>query len=1376
MKSPSEGRESRAHTGHRPAPFWATTQAGRRLLLLIAALLLAARPVYALDPAKRIEEYVLDQWDVRHGLPFTTVRAIRQTPDGYLWLGTQSGLVRFDGAHFSLFDVQNAPELGHNHIWSLAVTADGSLWIGSNGSLSRWANGHFTKERADGQRTRTLLVGREGSLWIGTVNGGVDRWKPRLVASYTASSGLGGDSVMAVTEDSSGAVWFGTNHGVDRLVDGVVRHEAVGPELVWSMLTSRDGSVWIGTEGGGLVQWKDGTFRRFTANDGLPGNEVRSLLEDRDGNLWVGTNNGLGRMTKGRWARLSSASGLSSNLVRSIFEDSDGNLWIGLYGGGLSRLRDGEFTSLSVKEGLIHDLAWGIAETPDGSIWVSTQGGVSRLRGGAWTSYRKASGLSDDITRALLVDRRGVLWAGSNRGVSRFENGRWVPFTGGGLATKVVQSIRETRDGSLWFGTWEGLSRLRAGQVSTFSVSDKSMNEIRAIHEDRRGTIWLGTSSGLARLVEDRIEPYVIPLTLPAASVEAIHEDEAGVLWFGTDGAGLLRLEGGKWTRVTTREGFFEDTVFHILEDGSGHLWLGGARGVFEVGLDSLQEFSSGRTTHIKGTLYGVAHGMKSSECTGGGAQPGAFRDRGGRLWFPTNQGVVMIDPERLKAEMPAPLAHIEDVRLDRSVLATSGRVVAGPGRGDLEIRYAAVDFLSPGDVRFRYRLEGYDPGWVDAADRRVAHYANLEPGHYRFTVSASSDESSWTKPPAVVEIDFRPHLYETDFFRGLGLLAVGAAGLSLHRSRVRRLARREAELVGINEALHESEERYAVAAQGANDGLWDWNLKNDRIHYSPRWKSMLGYEGDEVRDQPEEWLGRIHPDDQAQVRLDLEAHKGGASSHFESEHRIRHKDGGYLFVLSRGLVVRNPAGQAVRIAGSQTDITLRKRTEEQILHDALHDPLTGLPNRNLFLDRLGQAVARRRRHDDYHFAVLFLDLDRFKLVNDSLGHLAGDRLLVELAKRLSGCLRSEDTVARLGGDEFAILLDEIEDVRDATRVAERIREEQREPFSLDGHDVFSTASIGITLDDPRDRPPEELLRDADTAMYRAKGQGRDRHEIFDDAMHSRAVAVLKLETDLRRALERSELRLVYQPIVSLSTGRMVGAEALVRWEHPERGLLAPDLFVPLAEETGLILNVGHFVLREACRMARRWQDATLEGPVLSMSVNLSAREFAQTGLVDRVESLLAEFALEPARLRIEITESLIMEDPEAAVARCRALRDLGVGIDIDDFGTGYSSLSYLRRFPVDALKIDRSFVGGMDGRTEDHEIVRAIVGLAAALGIKIVAEGVETIEQLKRLKELGCELGQGYLFARPVEAEEAFAYFERAPVTPRPDRSKSWL
>ena len=393
---------------------------------------------------------------------------------------------------------------------------------------------------------------------------------------------------------------------------------------------------------------------------------------------------------------------------------------------------------------------------------------------------------------------------------------------------------------------------------------------------------------------------------------------------------------------------------------------------------------------------------------------------------------------------------------------------------------------------------------------------------------------------------------------------------------------------------------------------------------------------------------------------------------------------------------------------------------------------------------------------------MLFLDLDRFKIVNDSLGHLAGDALLVALSQRLASCLRTDDTVARLGGDEFAILLDDIEDEREASRVADRIQQELRNPFVLDGHEVFSTASIGIAFGGPTDRRPEELLRDADTAMYRAKALGRDRHEIFDEAMHARAVAALTLESDLRRGLERGELRLLYQPIVSLQSGRTVGFEALVRWQHPERGLLAAADFVPLAEETGLIVPVGHWVMEEACRAARACRDAG--AAPLPISVNLCAREFTHGDLVARMRALLDRHGLGADCIRVEITESLIMEDPEAAIARCLVLREMGVGIEIDDFGTGYSSLSSLRRFPVDALKIDRSFVLGVHERPEDTEIVRAIVSLAAALRLGVVAEGVETAEQAAALRGLGCTLAQGHFFAVPLDRDEAFARVREQP------------
>ncbi len=432
------------------------------------------------------------------------------------------------------------------------------------------------------------------------------------------------------------------------------------------------------------------------------------------------------------------------------------------------------------------------------------------------------------------------------------------------------------------------------------------------------------------------------------------------------------------------------------------------------------------------------------------------------------------------------------------------------------------------------------------------------------------------------------------------------------------------------------------------------------------------------------------------------------------------------------------------------------EESREHFRAAALHDALTGLPNRTLLTNHLKLAVEHSKRRADYRFAALFLDLDRFKVINDSLGHIAGDQLLVQLARRLEECIRVTDTVARLGGDEFAILLSDIEDYADAVRVAERIHAELARPFHLGGHEVYTSASIGITLSATGYNDPEDILRDADTVMYRAKANGKARHELFDEAMHARAVALLRTENDLRRAAERDEFRVVYQPILSLLTGEVAGFEALVRWHHPERGVVSPAEFIPVAEETGLIVEIGRRVLRESCRQLSEWRALGLVGPAHYVSVNLSAKQFAQTGLASSVAEALSDATLDPHCLRLEITESVVMSNAETACATLGGLRAQGLGISIDDFGTGYSSLSYLHRFPVDTLKVDRSFVGRMGEGDEDGEIVRTIITLARNLGMAVVAEGVETERQGDLLRGLGCEYAQGYFFSRPLDADTA--------------------
>jgi diguanylate cyclase (GGDEF)-like protein/PAS domain S-box-containing protein len=562
--------------------------------------------------------------------------------------------------------------------------------------------------------------------------------------------------------------------------------------------------------------------------------------------------------------------------------------------------------------------------------------------------------------------------------------------------------------------------------------------------------------------------------------------------------------------------------------------------------------------------------------------------------------------------------------------------------------------------------------------------------------------------------------------------------------------------------ALRESEERYALAVRGANDGIWDWNLKTGSVYYSPRWKAILGYAEEEISDKLDEWMSRIHPDDLEKVKKELAAHIKGVTPHFESEYRMRFKNGGYRWMLSRGLAVRDAADTTTRIAGSQTDMTDRKTFEQRLRYDALHDSVTGLFNRTAMTERLKYSIERSRRHKDFLFAVLYLDLDRFKDINDSLGHAMGDQLLMATARMLEAILRPTDTVARLGGDEFVILLDEINDVRDATIVAERIHSGLRNTSLLNGHELFISASIGIVLSTSGYSSPEDILRDADIAMYRAKSQGKDRYEIFDALMRDRIMQRLALENELRLALERDEFCVHYQPILSVHDPQLLGFEALVRWQNPARGFMMPGDFIGVAEDTGLIINLDRWVLREGIRQMQEW-DRTFAGlPVLKLSVNISGKQVAQADLVEEIKLIMEETGWDAQRLNLEITESAVMENYINTVEILAKLQTLGIQIQVDDFGMGYSSLSYLSRFPLNALKIDRSFINALEKDSSHVKIVQAIVTMTHGLGMEVIAEGVENETQLDQLTALGCESVQGYLIARPMDPEHVQELLQR--------------
>jgi len=562
--------------------------------------------------------------------------------------------------------------------------------------------------------------------------------------------------------------------------------------------------------------------------------------------------------------------------------------------------------------------------------------------------------------------------------------------------------------------------------------------------------------------------------------------------------------------------------------------------------------------------------------------------------------------------------------------------------------------------------------------------------------------------------------------------------------------------------ALKESEERYALASRAANDGLWDWNLVSNQIYFSPRWKSLLGYEEEAFGNTPDRWFKLIHPNYRDLVSQAIINHLQNPISHLEISYPILHNDRSYRWMLCRGIAVQNDRGEIIRLTGSQTDITQSRLDKEKLRQQALYDGLTCLPNRSFFMEKLKTLFESSKRSSDRKFAILFVDLDGFKKINDSLGHLVGDRLLVSFTNRVKECLRIQDTFARLGGDEFAILAENIQTVENATNLAGRIFQQLEKPFSLEGRELFVSASIGIAPYNSKYFKIEDMLRDADTAMYRAKGAGKARYEVFRPEMHLEALSVLELENDLRRAIKREEFKVFYQPIVQLATRQIVGFEALIRWQHPSKGNISPGKFIPIAEETGLIVPIGNWVMEQACRQMRQWQERYRVARDMTISVNVSPIQLKQfysndfTDCLDRLKEICSETGLEPECLKLEITESTVVESFDKASKLLKEIKGLGIKLSMDDFGTGYSSLNSLHRLPIDTLKIDRSFINELGVNKDKLQLTQTIVSLAQNMNLDVIAEGIETTPQQALLTELNCEYGQGYLFSKPVNSKDA--------------------
>ncbi len=776
------------------------------LLPLAALVHLAAGTAQAsLDPTKAITQYVRQTWQAGSGLPHNTVMAVAQTTDGYVWLGTEEGLARFDGDRFTVFDKRNTPELRNDFIFSLLVDHTGDLWIGTRGGLARYSHGRFQSFTSQkGLPTESILAMYEGAgrvIWIGTSGGGLAQYKKGSFHTFTTADGLADNTVFAINGDAQGTLWIGTHNGLSKFSAGKFTSyrasDGLGSDDIRATHVDRAGTVWVGTNEGGLAKLGPSGFVRWTTKDGLSNNTVLSLYEDSSHTLWAGTlAGGLNRIVNGQPTALK-ASSFGAEGIESIFEDREGNLWFGTLAGGVTRLRDGPITTISKEEGLADEVL-AVYQDREGDVWIGSDQGLERLKDGHSTLYTHEQGLPDNLVLSVTEDGHGNIWAGTRRGLAVLKNGRFVAVGAEkGLTPGFVMCTYATQDGDLWVGTRQGLSHFDGTRFTTYTTKDGlSNNFVQSIFESADRTLWIGTDSGgLNRFKDGRFRTYSERDGFSSRVLWSIDGDAEGTIWLGTDGGGLYRLRNGKFTNYGPRQGLPDDTFVRILDDRRGNLWLSSNKGIFSVEKKQFDEFDASRIERIVATTYGVRDGMKSHECNGG-FQPAGWRMKDGKLWFPTVAGASILDPAHMGSSTVRLNVLLESVVVDNKPWPPDSAFSVPPGAGKLSFRFTAPSFIAPEKIQFRYRLDGFDKDWSQPESHRSAFYTNIPPGEYNFRVLASPDGRTWTPVGATLSFVLRPHYYQTKTFSFLVVLALCGIVIGLHRARVRQLREREMKLV----------------------------------------------------------------------------------------------------------------------------------------------------------------------------------------------------------------------------------------------------------------------------------------------------------------------------------------------------------------------------------------------------------------------------------------------------------------------------------------------------------------------------------------------------------------------------------------------------
>ena len=796
------------------------------LIIFIVAIVLLSIFGFPLDTGKQITQYIHDMWGIEQGLPQNSVSPVYQTRNGYLWLGTQEGLVRFDGSHFTVYDSRSDEQILSNWIRAIYEDRDGNLWFGTHdGGLSclNKEGKFFTYTSAAGLSNNTVLSiceDRGGTLWIGTIDG-LNRLQNGKFTRYTTKKGLADANVNVVCTDPGGTLWIGTNKGLNRLENGkfvaYTMQEGLSNNIVRSIFPGRGGKLWIGTNNG-LNCLENGKFVVYTTKEGLSNDRIRCIYDDSDGNLWIGTEGGgLNRLLNGKFTAFTREQGLSGNIVMSVYEDCEGSLWIGTEGGGLNRLKDGKFTPYTTEEGLSNNMIRVIYENSDGNLWIGTQGsGLDRLKDGIFTAYTTHDGLSNNFVYCIYGDHKGNLWVGSEGGnLDRFKDGKFSKPGSGGLANYRPRVIHEDRQGNLWIGTQGGgIYLLKNGKFSAYTTREGlSDNNVNAFAEDGEGNLWAGTESGLNCMKDGKFTVYKKEQGLCNDIIGCIYADKEGegALWIGTRG-GLNRLKQGKFDRVTSKEGLFDDIIYQVLEDADQRLWMSCNKGISRVNKKELENFLDKKTKAFNYISYDEKDGLKSRECNGG-SQPAGWKSRDGKLWFPTIKGVAVIDPAHIQLNPILTPVLIEEIITDNTKIplpfSNKENLVLSAGTEHIEIHYTGLSLLVPSRVRFKYRLEGIDDDWIAAGTRRTAYYTRIPPGDYTFRVKACNNDGIWNETGAAVGFYLKPYFYQTIWFYFLSVLALGATAFFGYRFLVRQLkARAEKLRILVEERTKDLKER----------------------------------------------------------------------------------------------------------------------------------------------------------------------------------------------------------------------------------------------------------------------------------------------------------------------------------------------------------------------------------------------------------------------------------------------------------------------------------------------------------------------------------------------------------------------------------------